>query len=143
MVPERVEMARSTHHAQVDVGRVLKRIQEADKPGRLCGREDIPLDEDVPDLVHLCEGALAHLLERDNFLRVLLSREEDLAVPALPDLDNDVEGVEAELCPALAEEGALAPRVGRPVALEGLARELAVGASRVSLLFRRSGYVCP
>ena len=87
---------------------VLERVQQSDQPGRLDRTQDVPLDKDVLDLVHLRERALAHLFERAHLVRIGFTGEVDRAVPALTDLRDDAELVDAELGTALAEKDALA-----------------------------------
>lgn len=75
-VPRLLVRSVETHHGEVDMLAVLEGVQEADKPRRLDGSENIALDEDVLDLVHLGECALAHLFESAHFARVPLTSEE-------------------------------------------------------------------
>lgn len=101
-------------HREVDVLRILERVEQTNEPGCLRGGEDVTLDEDVTDLVHLGQRALAHLLECADLARVPFSCQVDLAVATLTDLDDDVEGIDAELRSPFAQEDTLTSTVARP-----------------------------
>lgn len=85
---------------------VLESIEQPDKPRCLCGRQDVTLDQDVLDFIHLCERSLAHLFQSANFVRVDFTREVDGSVTSLSDLSNDTELIYTELGAAFTEENA-------------------------------------
>lgn len=63
------------------------------------------------DLVHLEQGAFAHLLERDYLLRLLVPSEVNLAVTSLADLGHNMKLVQLDLCTSFAEQHSLASTV--------------------------------
>ena len=63
-------------------------------------------------LVHLVQRPLFHLLQSTDFSRILLSRQEYLAVPTLADLGDDMELIDFEFGSSSAQEDALAATVG-------------------------------
>ena len=75
-----------THHGEVHVIPVLKRIQQADQPRRLGRRQNVPLDQDVLDFVHLGQRRLFHLFQRAHFARIGLAGEKDGSIASLTDL---------------------------------------------------------
>lgn len=85
-----------------------RRLKSGIRPGL------IPIGRGPAYLVHLGEGALLHLFERDDLLRLLVPREVHLAVPALTNLRHDVEHLKAELGSSLPERGVLLGAVGGP-----------------------------
>lgn len=137
-----------THHGEKDVLGVLEGIQESNKPRRRSRRENVALRQYVSDLpraspfsasrhprtettrqethlVHLCEGALLHLFERDDLLRLLVPSEVHFAVPTLPDLSHDMELLQAEFGPPFPERGPFALSVRGPFGGELLRGEVA------------------
>ncbi len=111
---------------------VLERIEQTDKPRRLGCRQDVPLNQDVLDLregkrdqslsisllpdtatylIHLGQRRLLHLFQRADLPRIGLACEVDTTVPALPDLRDDAELLDAQLGAPPAEHDTLAARV--------------------------------
>lgn len=80
----------STHHGEINMIPILKRVKQADQPGRLGRRQDVPLDQDVLDLVHLGQRRLFHLFQRADFARIGLAGEEDGSVASLSDLPSTI-----------------------------------------------------
>lgn len=99
--------ARHVFHGEKDVLGILECIQEANKPGCSCRRENVSLGEHMANLVHSNENPLAKLLESAHLACVSLSCEEDFAVASLSDLRDDVERGKTKLGPTLTEVDSL------------------------------------
>jgi hypothetical protein len=109
-------------HREVDVRRILEGVQQSHEPGGRRRREDVSFCQDVSDLsgderqtrleegggrgtdlVHLEQRPLPQLLERNDLVTLLVPRQIYLAVASLSDLREDMELVELEFRPPLAE----------------------------------------
>lgn len=98
---------RNILHGKVDVFLVLESVEETYEPRSLDGGENVSLDENMLDLVHLGKSTLAHLLESAHLIGVRLAGEIHRAVATLADLSDDAELINAELCTAFAEKYSL------------------------------------
>ena len=81
----------------------------------------------MPDLVHLGQCPLLHLLKGDDFLRILLARKVDFSVPALSDLHNNMKSIQSKLCSTLSEQCTLSSSIASPLLLVRFATELPLG----------------
>ena len=70
---------------------VLERIQKTNQPRRLGSRQDISLDENMLDLIHLGQRSLFHLFQGANFASIRLSGEEDGSISTLSHLLLDLD----------------------------------------------------
>jgi len=68
---------REPHHRKEDVVLVLESIKQSNQPGRLDRAQDISLDQDMLDFVHLCQCSLPHLLQRAYLVGVDFADEVD------------------------------------------------------------------
>lgn len=103
-----------TYHSQVYTLVVLEGVEQSHQPLALGVCEDVTLCKDVSDLVELEQQLLAHDLQRADFPSILLLRQENLPVPTLSDLGENLEITLAQTNTTLPEIGTLSTSIFRP-----------------------------
>lgn len=63
------------------------------------------------NLVHLEQSLLSHLFQRTNLSGLLFARQVHLAISTLPNLSDDVELINLQLCSSPPQKDSLAPAV--------------------------------
>jgi hypothetical protein len=82
---------------------VLESVKQSNEPRSLDSSQDIPLYQNMLDLIHLCQCSLSHLLESTYFPRINLAGEVDGSITSLTDLSNNPELVYSELGSSFSE----------------------------------------
>ena len=92
-----------TYHGKIYALIILKSVQQLHQPLAFRRSQDIPLRQDMPDLVQLEKQLFAHDFQRAHFLRVFLLRQIHLSVATLSDLRKDLEVAMTESCATFAQ----------------------------------------
>lgn len=105
---------RRSYHSQVNALLVLERIQQSHEPFALGVCQNIPLRQNMSDLIKLEEQLLAHDLERANLASVFLLCQEYLTISTLTDLSQNLKVPLTEADTALSQICALTTGIFMP-----------------------------
>ena len=98
-------------HSKIDLIVVLEGVEQFHEPLTFGRSENIPFGQNVSDLVQLEQQLLAHDLQRAHFTSVLLLSKENLTIPTLSNLGQNVEISMVKACAALAEMRSLSAKI--------------------------------
>ena len=92
------------HHSEENVVFILESVQQSNQPRCLDRAQDISLDQNMLDFIHLCQSTLPHLFQRTDFVGIYLSSEVDGSISTLSDLSDDSELLESKLSSSFTKE---------------------------------------